>query len=141
MITLTEDQRAQMMFTGVAGFRNTEVLLRWQRSAIFTAANTAGLPLLLAFGATPATNRLVGIFAILICFFWAGIHYKTQQYIEHWESVLAALEPAEVMLGVARVFTGSSWKSANRWPNFYQLLYALPVTFVIVWVIVIFTHL
>ncbi len=103
---------------------------------MFSAINTAALPILIASTATPLASRFTGAVALVVCMFWAAIHHKTQGYINHWESVLRTMEPSEGILGVIRVFTGGSWEEANKRPNFYHLLFVLPGIFIGVWSIV-----
>lgn len=124
---------AQAMYTGICMCRNTEVNLRWARSQIFILINLGGFSFLGTQRATPEIYPLLAIFAGLLGAYWLWINQKTQHYIDHWQSCLAAIDPPPLLLNQPRVFTGSSWQSANKKPNFYHLLSILPVFFMVLW--------
>lgn len=51
---LTEDQRMQMMYTGLANCFCAERALAWSRSQLLAVVNIAGLPVI---GVSTSTNR------------------------------------------------------------------------------------
>ncbi len=127
---------AKAMYTGISMCRNTEVTLRWARSQIFILINLGGFSFLGTQGATAGTYLVIAFFAGLLCAYWLWINRKTQRYINHWQSCLAAIDPPPLLLTQPRIFTGASWKEADAKPNFYHLLNAMPVFFMALWAVV-----
>ena len=127
---------AKAMYTGICICRNTEVTLRWSRSQIFILINLGGFSFLGTQRATVETHPILAIFAVFLCLYWLWINRRTQGYIDHWQACLAAIDSPPFLLTQPRVFTGSNWERANRKPNFYHLLNALPLFFMALWLVV-----
>lgn len=131
------EQKKMQMYTGAGNFRVGEVNLRWQRSLILIVVNTAGLPFLNTQTATPFLYQVLGVSFLFLCFFWLTLNWKTQKWIEYWQSKLALMDPPESDLLEFRLFTGTDWERVNKSPTFYQLLNVLPVAFMGVWISVV----
>src|SRR3989338_4524205 len=97
---LTEEQKTLLeneekikayMYTGVAMSRNNEVTLRWSRSVMLSFINGAGLSLLGAqlSNPVPMLYIILGIFGMSLCTFWRILNWKTQLWIDYWQSCLA----------------------------------------------------
>ena len=124
---------AKAMYTGISMCRNTEVTLRWARSQIFILINLGGFSFLGTQRATPEMYPVIMVFAWLLGFYWLEINRRTQRYINHWQAVLAALDPPPFLLTQPRVFTGSSLRHADKTRKFYNLLSLLPIFFMVLW--------
>lgn len=127
---------ANAMYTGISMCRNTEVTLRWARSQIFILINLGGFSFLGTQRAMLEMYPILAIFAGLLGAYWLWINRRTQQYIDHWQSCLASIDPIPFLLTHPRVFTGKSWEDANRKPNFYHLLNAMPIFFIALWFVI-----
>ena len=128
-----EEKRKSFMYTGIAMCRNNEVTLRWSRSAILSLINGG---ILTFMGAQRTHFYLVlslGIGAIILCAFWRLLNWKTQIWIDYWNSCLAKMEPPESDLLIFRVFTGTAWRKINKRPTFHNLLNFLPYAFIFLW--------
>jgi len=121
--------------------RNNEVTLRWSRSVMLSFINGAGLSLLGAqlSNPVPMLYIILGIFGMSLCTFWRILNWKTQLWIDYWQSCLASMEPPPTELFVFRVFTGKEWEKVNKWPTFHWLLNFLPNTFFVLWLTIIVT--
>ena len=135
----SEEKRKAFMYTGTAMCRNNEVTLRWSRSSILSLINGAGFSLLGAqlSNPIPMLYLILGIFGMLLCAFWRILNWKTQFWINYWQSCLAKMEPPATELFVFRVFTGKEWEKVNKWPTFHWLLNFLPNMFFVLWIAII----
>lgn len=66
---MTEDQRMQMMFTGIANCYCAERTLAWSRNQLLTIINLGGLPILAAPQVPMLLRYLVGILGIGVVWF------------------------------------------------------------------------
>lgn len=135
---LTEDQRMQMMSTGLCNCFCTERTLAWSRSQLLTIVSVAGLsPLLVP---VPIELRFVIIvFGFALSAFWYRLNQRSRERINYWRDCLARMEPAETFLTAFRVFTGSESGAISERP----LIYAenlLPSMFILVWIVALFTN-
>lgn len=132
---LTEDQRMQMMDTGLANCFCAERSLTWSRSQLLTIVNLGGLPVL-ATQQVPVELRLfVGILGIGLCIFWIFVNRRMRKRINYWLDCLTDMEPDETNLIPFRVFTGKKSETIRRPPRVYAIN-LLPYMFLVIWVFV-----
>jgi hypothetical protein len=106
---------------------------------MFIAVNAVGFSFLGTQVGKPDTQvyyLILGLAGLLLGSFWLIINWKTQQWIDHWQSCLKVIDPPDRDLFVFRVFSGKSWDSVNSFPTFHLLLNVLPVVFTGVWIVV-----
>lgn len=131
---LTEDQRMQMMYTGLANYFCHERALGWSRNQLLTIINISSLPLFVA--ATSIELRyLVSFIGVALNFFWYYVvNRRSRKRINYWQGCLEKTEPPEDYLLVFRVFTGSESKPISKHPSFYAVN-LLPWMFFFIWLI------
>lgn len=139
---LNEDQRMQMMYTGLCICFSTERNIGWSRSNMLVLVNGAGTSLLTAQHILFLTVQLeivilryiVVVIGLLICAFWLIANYRTQQRINYWQGCLAKTEPVETYLLVFRVFTTPKWrKIIEPLPFVPYAMNMLPLIFLMIW--------
>ena len=132
---MTDEEKA--MYTGICMSRNTEVTLRWSRSQMLIFVNLAALPFLNAPTTKPFTYYLLGVTGILLSGFWFLINWRTQKWIDYWQTRLALIDPPPSDLLEFRMFGGTAWEEANKFPNFYHILNGMPFAFFCMWATVL----
>lgn len=132
---LTEDQRMQMMYTGLANCFCTERDLAWSRSQLLTIVNLAGLPVLAAQQVPTALRWFVGWLGLALCIFWLFVNWRMRKRINYWQDCLIKMELAETHLLVFRVFTGSPLPIIRKPPLIYAVN-LLPWIFALIWIAV-----
>ena len=132
---LTEDQRAQTMYTGIANCFCAERNLAWSRSQLLTLINLGALPVLVAPQVPFALRCFVGVLGVLLSIFWVLVNWRMRIRINYWQNCLANMEPAQENLIVFRVFTGKDSETIRKPPRFYAVN-LLPWMFGFIWIAV-----
>jgi len=103
---LTDDQRMQMTYTGLANCYIGERTLARSTSNILTAVSLAGLPFAVA-EQVPLTLRIaLGFFGVALSGFWLFVNRRMRHRINYWIGCLTKMEPSDKLLIIFRVFTG-----------------------------------
>lgn len=119
---LTEDQRMQMMYTGIANCYCNERTLGRSTSHMFTLVSLAGLPILITQQEIPIMLRcFMALLGITISVFWLFVNRRIRNRINCWLSCLAKMEPIEAHLLVFRVFTGKQSETIRKPPRIYAI--------------------
>jgi hypothetical protein len=130
---LTEDQRMQMMCTGLFNCFCTERNLAWSRSRLIAVVNIAGLPVLAAPQVSTTLRYFVAGIGVLLCFFWLFVNQRMRVRINYWQDCLARMEPSETLLSAFRVFTGQDADVIRKLPRIYAIN-LLPWAFMLIWI-------
>lgn len=130
---LTEDQRIQMMYTGLANCFCAERTLARSTSHMLTLVNLAGLPILAAPQVPILLRCSVGSLGIALIAFWLFVNWRMRNRINYWLNCLARMEPAETYLLVFRVFTGKQSDTIRKPPRIYAIN-LLPWMFGLLWI-------
>lgn len=131
---LTEDQRMQMMYTGLANCFCHERVLGWSRNQLLTIINISSLPLFVATMSIEM-HSMISVVGIVLNFFWYyAVNKRSRKRINYWQGCLEKLEPPEDYLLVFRVFTGLQSTPISKPPRFY-LVNILPWMFGLIWII------
>ena len=134
---LTEDQRMQMMYTGVTNDYIAERNLGRSTTHVLTIVNMATMPLLTAPQVSIELRYILCIVGIALGLFWHLINLRSRKRINYWQNRLAYMEPPEPHLLVFRVFTGSQSGPITKPPLFYAVN-VLPVVFFFAWLVALF---
>lgn len=119
---LTEDQRMQMVYTGVTNCYCTERTLGRSTSHMLTLVSLTGLPILAAVPQVPIVLRCsIGLLGIALSIFWLFVNRRIRNRINYWLSCLAQMEPTETYLLVFRVFTGKESETIRKPPRIYAI--------------------
>jgi len=134
---LNEDQRMQMMYTGLANCYIGERNLNRLTSQLLTVVNLAALPILTASQASMTLRYFVFTIGVLLCVFWFFVNQRMRARINYWQRCLAKIEPKveahEIPSTVFRVFTGADFEKSLRPPRIYAVN-LLPWMFAFLWV-------
>ena len=130
---LTEDQRMQMMYTGLARCYVGERALTWSRSQLLTIVNLAALPILISQQVPLLLRITVGVTGVALSLFWHFVNLRMRKRINYWQDRLSEMEPAETFLIVFRVFTRSGSIISQR-PRVYAVS-LLPWMFIAIWTV------
>ncbi len=132
---LTEDQRMQMMYTGLVNCFCTERALAWSRSQLLTVVNLAGLPILVAQQVPIGLRYFIGGLGVALCVFWLFVNWRMRTRINYWYGCLARMEPPTTNLLIYRIFTGKESETIRKPPRIYAVN-LLPWMFAFVWITV-----
>ena|SRR3989344_714184 len=128
---MTENEQA--MYTGMAISRNTEVTLRWSRSQMFILLHSAALTF---FASRPLSrlHLLLAFGGFLMAVLWWFTIWRTEHWVEYWQSRLRAVEKSQESPVQTYVYEGPEFQSvSSRLPSFHQILLSLPVLAGMIW--------
>lgn len=135
---MTDNERA--MYTGIAMSRNTEVTLRWSRSQMFIILHSAAFSLVAARPLPSHFNFVMGGVGVAMAILWFVTIWRTDQWVDYWQSRLSALERSEHQPIQIYVYEGPDFQRvSSRPPTFHQILLALPIAAAIGWIVHIVT--
>lgn len=81
---LTEDQRMQMVATGLFNCFCAERTLAWSRSQLLTVVNLAGLPILAAQQGQIGLRYFIGGLGFALSIFWVFVNWRMRRRINYW---------------------------------------------------------
>lgn len=129
---LTDDQRMQMMGTGLSNIYNTERGLGWSRSQTLAFINFSALPMFVATTLYELRYSISAVGVVLNVVWLFIINLRSRKRIQYWQDCLVRLEPPEPYVTAFRIFTGPKSKTVTKPPWFYTVN-LLPLMFLAIW--------